>query len=158
MKRIALFAAAVVMVSGITYLSLARDEAKVENNVVENTTTEPGKSVANSGAENAPTALPSSLSSQPSVKADSAPNMGEPATAPEKKSEPVVENKPAATLSDAVKSTGEKTAEHGKSTLNEAAKSTTPSASVPTTPTQAVAKTVGTPVPMPTTPTAPAMK
>lgn len=156
MKRIAFFAAAVVMMSGMTYLSFARDEVKNENTAVGTTAPETGKPVVNSGTENVPTSLPASSSTQPSVKADSVPSMEKPAVAPEKKSEPVAENKPAATLSDAVKSTGEKTVEHGKNTASETVKSTMPSASVPTTPTQAVAKTVGTPVPA--TPTTPTMK
>jgi hypothetical protein len=142
MKRLAIVTAAALMFAGITSVSLAGEEVKNsvqhENSPI---ASDPAKSVVNANKDSKPSVAPSS---QP-AKTNSETEKAEPTGMNEKKSEPMAENKPAATVSDAAKSTVNAVSDQTKAAVTESVKSTLPTPSVPTSPTVAATKPAATP-------------
>jgi len=97
-----------------------------------------GKPVASTGVESTHNAM---LSSQSAASTSVTPSKMTPTSMNEKKSEPVAENKPAATLTDAAKATTNTSMDHAKNAATESVKSAVPTPSLPTSPAPAAAKT-----------------
>lgn len=143
MKRTAIVTAAALMLAGMTSLSLAGD--KKQSSVQHETSamsSEVTKSADHTGKETKAAVLPSSQSAKTISKSKAATSTSK----HKKRSEPRVENKPAATLSDAAKSTVRAANEQTKEAVAESVKSVVPTPSVPTSPTVEAAKTAVTPV------------
>lgn len=143
MKRTTIVTAAVLMFTGFTSLSIAAENTATQSNqapVVQS------KSVVNPsvvGEKKANTLSGKEHSATPQkvekVGQHSAPVVEK--SLNEKKSEPVAENKPAATLTNAAKTTANTSGDHTKDATTESVKSATPAPSLSTNPAPAVAKT-----------------
>ena len=152
-KRTVAVTAAALMFAGMTSLSLAGEK---EHNSVQQKAPAAASDVAESVGHNSKESKDAvSFSNQP-AEATSGTEEVAPTNENEKASEPMAENKPAATLSDAVKSTTQAASEQAEETVTKSVKSvksTVPTPSVPTSPTVEAAKTVVTPTAPTTMPT-----
>jgi hypothetical protein len=137
MKPASIFTAAAVMTAGIisfVEFSTSAPPSQTPMQVAEATQSQPVKNVTSE----------SNKSTTPAV-AGAEEKKAEPV-----KAEPVAENKPAATVTDAAKSTMNATGEHVKDAATDSVKSALPTPNMPTSPAAAAAKTVVTPSAIPT--------
>jgi hypothetical protein len=147
MKRTVIVTAAALMLAGISSFSLAGEEAKKsvqhEHSAV---TSDSAQSALNTNKENTPSSQPTKTTAEHKAVAPTSMNEKKP-------EEPMAENKPAATVSDAAKSTVNAVSNQAKETVTESVKSTVPTPSLPTSPAVEAAKTVTAPAVPASTPT-----